>query len=209
MTNQEAYAVGFSKIAEAHGVDPVELYDFSRVLASVKQASINKQARFGTMARIIAKLSPKVDPSKLNWFTRLFTDSHTAIAKSNKVKYLPPRHGFGYGTASSEVAKDFTTGKLPDVTRTVTRISPLKILAGATAAGGIGGLAKSRFDKENNSGGMAGAVDGVTDAKNSIVSLVKNLSPEQKRNLAIALGIGTAGLAGLGIAGALYKSRHM
>lgn len=198
MIQHKAYAQGFSKAAESYGIDPEKLYGLSGFLKVAEQLQMQKRAgKFGPAARLLAKLSPKVNPDKLNWFTRLFTNSHTALAKSNPIRKGFNLHlNWGPESAGSLFSSIGFGADLPPVLRNVTRLSPLKILAGATAAGGGTAVAANALKKEKGT-----SIKNLDTEKNtSVVDAIKNMSPELKKKLLIGLGIGTTGLVGAGIA---------
>ena len=207
MTNQEAYVLGFAKTAEAYGVDPVELYKFSEAKKAAGHYVMLKQAgKFGPLARLVTKLSPKVDPKKLNWFTRLFTNSHTALAKSNPVpKGRRVRLNWDPESASSSFSRLGFDKNLPPVLRDVTRISPLKILAGGSAAGGGVAITANALRNKKDNSVDNNPVDDST--KDSLVDVIKNMDPTLKKKILIGLGVGATGLASIGLTRAALSNR--
>ncbi len=152
MTDREIadnYMAGFSKVAEAHGVDPEELAKQAGIASTI--GSLLKNMK-GVNKRVIAKLSPKLDEKKLNAFTRLFTTTKTRpvglageiindlYTGVNGGIVLPLMRLFKANPKKiKELEKAIKTNailrKFPNHSRTVTRLSPGRVLAGTGVAG--------------------------------------------------------------------------
>lgn len=166
-TPSAGYVNGFCKVAAMHGVDATELarYAFRMHKSAAagdifrKLISVTGNSRLGTgdslkrlanIRKLRALLSPKVDPEKLNWFTRLFTKSRnaTAIFKHNPITRDPRPINAGeiYNGGPGHFMPP-PLGEENPLTREITRVSPGRVLAalavpGAAAAGGLGSLKK-------------------------------------------------------------------
>lgn len=201
MNKAKPYIAEFCKTAGYYGYSATELIKLVDTM--------QKKAGYGSLARVIAKMSPKVDPKKLNWFTKLFTTSHKALAKSNPVPKSFRLNTIKSGPESA-AALGTTVGYgsvLPPVLRNVTKVSPLKVLAGLAAAG-----AGTRMAISSGKGGSkplnANATkDGKSPNNSSLVDYVKNLDPELKKKILIGLGAGAAGAAGIGILSSVLGSK--
>lgn len=190
MSLDEQYANGFSKTARALGYDPDTLLNLAHEGSTPR---MQKSAGYGRLARLITKLSPKIkDPSKLNWFTKLFTNTRHSIVKSNPVTndMLDSIRAAREGRAILNSAEGGVRQNLPAYSsnlnptlRSVTRLSPLKVLLGAGAGGGA----------------VAAATGGNKEKEESLIDTIRNMDPALKKKLAIALGVGAAGLTGLGV----------
>ena len=129
------YEIGLMNKCAEYGVDGSQVLDSLRKSAGL----------VSTGKRIAVKLHPKVNPDKLNWFTRLFTTTKTVpttIRQSGSVTEALKNMGEGglpYGVGGGLDSSLFST-KAKGM-RSVTRLSPEKILAALGITGGAGAMA--------------------------------------------------------------------
>ena len=159
------YEKGFIEKCAEYGVDG----------AAVLSHMQKRAGLVGAGTRLAVKLHPKVNPDKLNWFTKLFTNTKkipTTIRSSAPVTEALANMGSGGGGFSAAMQAADTSSK---GMREVTRLSPGKILAALGLTGGAGAL--------------GGAAAGSKGAAPSAAAAQGN----SKAILAALLGVGAAG----------------
>lgn len=173
--NRESYMVGFSKVASVTGYSIPQLLQISR--------NMQKQAKVGSLAKLLTRMSPKVDPNKLNWFTRLFT---TTKNKLHKVRTHVPSGPGAEGARAYSSGETYNEG-LSDLMTSETRLSPLKILAGLTGLGAGGATVASMLPEK----------------KKSLIDRWNELDPVLRKKILIGLGATGGALALYGIGSAM------
>ena len=125
-----------------------------------------------TLKRLHVAMSPKVDPTKLNKFTRFFTKTrqHTAIPSGGAKSFVSGGPGGGdYYPIGSGIYDSVLNG----TSRATTRLAPGRIAAALGLAGGTGYLGSSALSGSKSStpsdkvrdvaGDVAGKARGFTD----------------------------------------------